>query len=104
MSKLFSIALILLALAVLQRGMTPTPARADSEYSHFWVEPGVTVIRTPAGDSKFQGKMMIDMRTGEIWGFPTLAGVPYPLASTTQSPPVSRPVYLGKFDLAAARR
>jgi hypothetical protein len=40
------------------------------------------------------------MRTGDIWGFPTLAPVPYPFDSVNSKPPVSSPTYLGKFDLA----
>jgi hypothetical protein len=51
-----------------------------------------------------QGKVVIDLRTGEVWGFPTLDRVPYPVDWTKPTPPVSSPMYLGKFDFAKMRR
>ena len=47
---------------------------------------------------------MIDMRTGDIWGFPTLVEGPYPVDATKTEPPKSRPMYLGKFILSEATR
>ena len=81
----------------------PTPALArpadDSGYD-LYVEPGTTTIKAPDGTSQYIGKMMIDMRTGNIWGFPTLNTLPYPVDSTKSTPPVSHAIYLGRFDLA----
>jgi hypothetical protein len=38
--------------------------------------------------------------TPAVWGFPTLENVPYPVDRTATNPPVSEPLYLGRFDLA----
>jgi hypothetical protein len=38
------------------------------------------------------GKMMIEVRTGDIWGFPALAESPYPIHATKSDPHRSRPV------------
>jgi hypothetical protein len=48
--------------------------------------------------------MMIEMRTGDIWGFPTLAQSPYPIDATKSDPHRSRPLYLGRFVLSDAVR
>src|SRR5690349_4470181 len=73
---------------------------AAPDYPSFYVEPGVTVIRNPNGVEQVQGKVMIDLRTGNIWGFPTLSGAPYPVNPMRPEPPVSTPIYLGKFDFS----
>lgn len=70
----------------------------------FYVEPGYTMLRKPDGSGQMYGKMMIDMRTGDIWGFPTLVESPYPVDSTKAEAPKSRPMYLGKFVLSEATR
>lgn len=70
----------------------------------FYVEPGTAMLRSPDGKSQVIGKVMVDMTTGNIWGFPTLGGQPYPMDSTTSQPPVSSPMYLGRYDFAGAIR
>jgi hypothetical protein len=101
-SKVVLTAIALLLAAIAFRPIThPQTASAASNYSNYlYVEPGTTSIRKPDGSSQVEGKVIIDMRTGDIWGFPTLAPVPYPFDSVNSKPPVSSPVYLGKFDLA----
>lgn len=101
------IALIVIAasLAVLAFSplLRPTPAfasQADSSGYDLYVEPGTTTVKAPDGTSQYVGKVMIDMRTGNIWGFPTLNTLPYPVDSTKTTPPVSHPIYLGRFALA----
>jgi hypothetical protein len=100
---LASIALLLAAL-VFRPLAQPTPALAQSDSANFYVEPGYTMLRKPDGSGQMYGKMMIDMRTGDIWGFPTLDQSPYPIDSTKSEPPRSRPMYLGKFVLSDAHR
>lgn len=105
------IALVVIAasLAVLAFSplLRPTPAlasQADESGYDLYVEPGTTTIKAPDGASQLMGKVMIDMRTGNIWGFPTLNSLPYPVDSTKSTPPVSHPIYLGRFDLAATAK
>jgi hypothetical protein len=47
-----------------------------------------------------EGRMVVDLRNGTIWGFPTYAaGAVYPIDTTTSKGAVSRAIYLGRFDL-----
>jgi hypothetical protein len=50
------------------------------------------------------GKMVVDMRTGDIWGFPTMTQSPFPIDSTSTAPPKSHPIYMGKFLFSEAHR
>ena len=81
--------------------LAPAPVAANNENRHFFVEPGVTVLQSPNKDRRLTGKVVIDLNTGKIWGFPTLTDLPYPVDITKETPPVSEPIYLGKFDFAA---
>jgi hypothetical protein len=97
--------LTVIALLLLVLVMRPAAVRADNDSPAFFVEPGTTPIRNLNGGIPGDGKVVINMTTGEVWGFPThAAGAPYPIDSLNERSPVSRPVYLGKFDFAAMRR
>ena len=63
----------------------------------FYVEPGYVMLRSPDASQQVLGKMVIDLRNGKIWGFPTLGDSPYPIDITTKTPPISHPIYLGKL-------
>ena len=95
---------VLLAILALRPATDPAPVLAQSGGSSLYVEPGVTMLRKPDGTAQSQGKVIIDLRTGDIYGFPTLSGAPYPLDSTKPEPPVSEPMYLGRFDLSKMHR
>ena len=75
----------------------PVHAQSSDVYP-FFVEPGYTALRSPDGSRQVLGKMIVDLRNGDIWGFPTLTSSPYPIDNTVSTPPTSRPMYLGKFD------
>lgn len=94
---------IALLLAVL--ALRPSPVRADNEAPTYFVEPGTSPIRNLNGGVPGDGKVVINMSNGDVWGFPThAAGAPYPIDSMNERSPVSRPVYLGRFDFAAMKR
>lgn len=96
---------ILLGTLVLRPIVQPAPVRAQAAEGYpFYVEPGYTMIRKPDGTAQFYGKMIIDMRNGDIWGFPTLTQGPYPVDTAQTKPPKSVPVYLGKFMFSDAVR
>ena len=96
---------LLLAVLALQPIVQPVPVRAQAQEGYpFFVEPGYTMIRKPDGTAQFYGKMVIDMRNGDIWGFPTLSQSPYPIDSAQTKPPKSSPTYLGKFMFSEATR
>ena len=70
----------------------------------FYVEPGTTMLRAPDGSRQVLGKVMVDLRNGNIWGFPTLSQDPYPNAGADTKAPTSHPFLLGKFALADTDR
>src|SRR5580698_10910719 len=89
---------ILLAVLAFRPVFQPAPVRAQANEGYpFYVEPGYTTIRKPDGTAQMYGKVVIDMRSGDIWGFPTINQLPYPSDPTTTKPPKSSPMYLGKF-------
>jgi hypothetical protein len=101
---LLSIVLFLAAL-VLRSVVQPAPVQAQTVDSRsFYVEPGYTMLRKPDGSGQMYGKVMIDMRTGDMWGFPTLVEGPYPVDVAKSEPPKSHPLYLGKFVRSEAGR
>lgn len=87
----------LLAVLVVQTAMRPATVQAQSSPRNLYVEPGLTSIRNPDGPSEVQGKLMIDLNTGEVWGFPIVF-------TSSNRTPVSKPVYLGQYDLASMKR
>jgi hypothetical protein len=66
-----------------------------------YIEPGVTMLRSPDGRRQVLGKMVIDLRNGNLWGFPTLTQQPFPVDITQSKPPTSTPFRLGRFDFTA---
>jgi hypothetical protein len=93
---------ILLAILVVRQYYAPSPVQAQN--AGIYVEPGYTNLRSPDGLALVQGKMVVNLNTGEIWGFPTLTGGPYPIDGGKTTPPVSKPMYLGQFDFSAMHR
>ena len=97
--------LIVLLLAAL--AMRPVAAAAQMETANLYIEPGTSPIRTSNGGITADGKVVINMSTGEVWGFPThSAGAPYPIESLAADGRVTpvKPLFLGKFDFSALRR
>ena len=98
---LLTVIAISLAAIALHSYLAPTPVMAESGEGHpLYVEPGVSMLRAPDGSRAMLGKVMVDMRNGNIWGFPTLTQDPYPAAGANTTPPVSHPFLLGKFALS----
>jgi hypothetical protein len=97
-------AVLLLALAT-RNFIMPAPVQAQYQQGYpFYVEPGTQMLRAPDGSRQVYGKMMIDMRNGKIWGFPTTTQDPYPVNLMDSKPQTSRPFLLGKFALEDADR
>jgi hypothetical protein len=91
---------ILLGVIALQPIARPRTVSAESNYSHLYIEPRTTTLRKPDGTQQVEGKVVIDMRNGDVWGFPTLSSAPYPVDLVHPQPPVSAPMYLGQFDFS----
>jgi hypothetical protein len=97
---LLTLIALFLGVIALRPVTRPGAVLAQSDYSYLYVEPRTTMIRKPDGSQQVEGKVFIDMRNGDIWGFPTFSGTPYPVDTTRSTPPVSTPMYLGRFDFS----
>ena len=75
--------------------VSPVPVAADSAPAAFYIEPGVQNLRYPAG--QVYGKVVVDLRSGKIWGFPTGTVDPYPSYPLDSKPTVSKPFALGRY-------
>ena len=91
------IAMALIVIAV-RPYVSPVSVAADSSAAHaFYIEPGAEMLRKPDGTTQVYGKVMVDMRTGKIWGFPTGTVDPYPSYPLDSKPSVSMPFALGRY-------
>jgi hypothetical protein len=94
---LFVIAIALTAIAA-RPFFSPKPAQAQSSSGYpFYIEPGTNMLRAPDGSRQVYGKVVVDLRTGKVWGFPTLTPDPYPSNNLDTKPQTSHPFLLGKF-------
>ena len=65
------IAVSLVAIAVRPNlEVRPVQAQSATEYSLF-IEPGTQLLRSPDGSQQVYGRVVIDLRTGTVWGFPS---------------------------------
>lgn len=89
----------LLLLAILARPLwTPVAVSADaSKPASLYFEPGVFMLRAPDASQQVLGKVAVDLRTGTVWGFPTLTQDPYPSSALDSKPQTSHPFVLGRF-------
>ena len=91
------IAIALIAIAI-RPYIAPTPAQAQSASAYpFYIEPGVQMLHRAGVTENLYGRVVIDMRSGKIWGFPTGTIDTYPSNSLDEKPVTSHPLYLGRF-------
>ena len=100
------IAVALTAIAV-SPYVQPAPVAAQSgavaNVDPIYVEPGVYMLRRPEG-GQILGKVTVNLRTGNVWGFPTGTPDPYPVTPLDSKPQVSHAIPLGRFALSEADR
>ena len=94
MRNLLTMAVLLLPLGFGWLLPTPMgdlpPVHAQSDFAHLYIEPGTTMLRDPDTGGQIQGKVVIDLRTGSVWGFPTATPAPYPVVLSRREPPPPR--------------
>jgi hypothetical protein len=93
---LLMIAISLGAIAI-RSYVRPEAIHAEAEAYPLFIEPGTQMLRAPDGSKQLLGRVMIDMRNGTVWGFPTNSGDTYPSNGLDSKPQVSHPFMLGKF-------
>ena len=93
------IAIALVAIAI-HPYLQPAPVQAQTPLIHpLYIEPGVQMLRKPDGSVYVYGKVVVDLRNGKIWGFPTGTLDPYPSNPTYDKPFTTHPFELGAFAL-----
>jgi hypothetical protein len=95
-----NILLLLIAISLMAIALRPQSAQADSGQPYpLYIEPGTQMLRAPDGSKQVYGRVMIDMRTGKVWGFPTTGTETYPTNAMDSKPQVSHPFVLGPICL-----
>ena len=102
----FAVKLLLLFIAVslgaiaVHLYFAPPAVQAQSGSNSVYFEPGTFMLRAADGSRQVLGKIAVDLRSGNVWGFPTLQQDPYPAQNVVPAaPPVSHPFLIGKFAL-----
>lgn len=91
------IAMALMAIAM-RPYMAPAPAHAQNGTAYpVFIEPGVQMLKSSDGKKQVYGRVVVDLRTGKIWGFPTITTDPYPFNALNGKPQTSQPFELGRF-------
>jgi hypothetical protein len=95
---LLTIIAIALSAIAIRPYVAPHPAHAQSSTAYpVFIEPGVQMLKTSDGSKQLYGRMVVDLRTGKIWGFPTMTTDPYPFNALNSKPQTSHPFELGRF-------
>jgi hypothetical protein len=97
------IAVSLLAMAT-RSYLSPPAVRADASPYPFYIEPGTQMLRAPDGSKQVYGRVVVDMRNGRVWGFPTTTTDVYPTNAMETKPQVSHPFELGRFAFEDAEK
>ena len=99
-----SVKLLLLVIAIatsaiaLRPYLAPTAVKAQSNDPYpLYIEPGTYMLRAPDASQQVLGRVVIDMRNGNVWGFPTTSSDPYPSSPASSKPMTSHPFLLGSF-------
>jgi hypothetical protein len=94
------IAVALVAIAV-RPYVQPVPVQAQSgtNVDPLFVEPGSSLMRIPSG-GQVPGKIITNLRTGNVWGFATGGGDGYPMSPVDGKPGTAHAVLLGRYELA----
>jgi hypothetical protein len=98
--KVFLLMVIAVALVTLaiRPYLSPDLVQAQSGSPYpFYIEPGTKMLRAPDGSRQVYGRVVVDMRTGRVWGFPTSSPDVYPVNPADSKPQTSHPFVLGRF-------
>jgi hypothetical protein len=98
---LLLVIVIFLGIIALRPYVAPPAVDAQSTAAHtLYIEPGPAILYTPDGTHNVEGKMVIDLRNGNVWGFPQFWTDPHPIGASSTALPISHPFLMGKLALA----
>lgn len=103
---LVAVTVVLLAVIAFRPAIASEAVRAQhsSRACGLQFEPGTTTIVAPGAECQVIGKVAYDTCNGKVWGFPTTTPSPNPVDCTSPNPPLSHPMYLGRFVVEATQR
>ncbi len=101
---LTAIAIFLGIIALRPLVMPPVVRAQGADKCGIYIEPGTHMLRAPDGKSQMYGRVMVDLCTGNVYGYPTMTNDTYPVDITSKEPPTSNPIHLGRFNLEAMKR
>lgn len=101
---LLGIIVLLLAVIAFSPMQNPSPVLAQASDADYFFEPGVFLVRAPDNSQQVYAKVVVDLRNGRIWAFPTLTPLPYPSDPIYTKPQVSHPFLVGRFALEDTKR
>ncbi|WP_047488129.1 hypothetical protein [Terriglobus sp. TAA 43] len=83
--------------------IAPATVHADANsFDPLYIEPGVHMLRIAKG-GQVLGKVVVNLRTGNVYGYPTGTSDSYPVSPLDNKPRVSEAIPLGRFALEEAR-
>jgi hypothetical protein len=95
---LLSVIAIALSAIAIRPYIAPDSAHAQNAAAYpVFIEPGVQMLKSADGSKQLYGRVVVDLRTGKIWGFPTMTTDPYPFNALNSKPQTSHPFELGRF-------
>jgi hypothetical protein len=97
MKFLLAVIAVALSAIAIRPYVAPQVAQAESTAYPVYIEPGVQMLKSADGRKQVYGRMVVDLRTGKIWGFPTVTSDPYPFNALGSKPTTSHPFELGSF-------
>jgi hypothetical protein len=107
-NRLTQVLLAIIALALTAIAIRPyvQPQKVEAQVTNpdaFYFEQGISMLRQQDG-GQVLGKVAVNMRTGNVWGFPTSSTDPYPASPLDAKPFISHPILLGKYALSEATK
>jgi len=78
----------------------PQPVHNPGSPTRSTSSPAARCCARPNGSKQVYGRVVLDLRNGKIWAFPTFTQDPHPVNAVNSTPPTSHPFLLGKFALA----
>jgi hypothetical protein len=98
-------AIVLILLALLLRPLrSPEPVLAQTSDTDYFFEPGTFLVRAPDNSQQVYAKVVVDLRNGRVWAFPTLTLAPYPSDPIYNKPQTSHPFQVGRFALEDTKK
>lgn len=100
---LAAIALLLLTLA-LRPMWTPAPVMAQTPDTDYFFEQGTFMVKSYETGQQSYSKIVVDVRNGRVWAFPTISPAPFPVDPVNGKPQTSHPFQIGRFALEDTKK